>query len=333
MEDEEKVPVIDISSVIEKDPDPQEYAQVLKKIDDASKKWGFFQILNHGVPLDFIEKVEKEAKRFFQFSENLKKSCLRTLENPRGFFNDEFTKNRRDWKEGFDFSAWGTEDGVSKWPEGETEFQKTMIEYFRIMNRLSEVLTKVFAINLGVSEDFFLKNFKEGEHVSFIRLNHYPIYENSSEEKVLGVGPHKDGSFLTILKQDDNVSSLQVYKKAAENEFECTDENFWVTIPPVGNALVVNVGAMLEVWSNMKYKAALHRVLTNSLERFSIPFFYSPSYSADVVPILAGNEEAKYRSLNYGEYRRLAHEGFYKEIPLEKQARLPNYRIHKSSGN
>jgi len=91
---------------------------------------------------------------------------------------------------------------------------------------------------------------------------------------VLGVGPHQDGTFITILKQDDNVSGLQVYKGPGDEMN--IDPTQWVTIPPVKNALVVNVGAMLEVWSNLKYKAALHRVIANNnLPRYSVPFFFT----------------------------------------------------------
>jgi len=143
---------------------------------------------------------------------------------------------------------------------------------------------------------------------------------------VLGVGPHQDGTFITILKQDDNVSGLQVYKGPGDEMN--IDPTQWVTIPPVKNALVVNVGAMLEVWSNLKYKAALHRVIANNnLPRYSVPFFYTPSYDTVVCPILQNGETPKYRDIQFGDYRRLLYSGFYKEIPIEKQARLPNYRI------
>jgi isopenicillin N synthase-like dioxygenase len=97
-----------------------------------------------------------------------------------------------------------------------------------------------------------------------------------------------DGGTLTLLKQDDEVSGLQVYKGTAD-EFQSDDEEGWVTVEPVkgitrkmvspelmeGGAFVVNVGMMLEVWSNMRYKAALHRVVANNTKpRYSAPYFH-----------------------------------------------------------
>eukprot|EP01126_Amoeba_proteus_P054076 TRINITY_DN6623_c0_g2_i1.p1 TRINITY_DN6623_c0_g2~~TRINITY_DN6623_c0_g2_i1.p1 ORF type:complete len:175 (+),score=51.50 TRINITY_DN6623_c0_g2_i1:2-526(+) len=124
------------------------------------------------------------------------------------------------------------------------------------------------------------------------------------------------------------VSGLQVYK-GITSEFQ-VESSDWVTVDPVPGALVVNVGMMLEVWSNMKYKAALHRVVANNVKpRYSAPFFHFPSYSSTIQPILdAPNDLPKYRPIQYGEFRRLLFEGFSKPIPFEQQARLPNFRIN-----
>jgi isopenicillin N synthase-like dioxygenase len=87
---------------------------------------------------------------------------------------------------------------------------------------------------------------------------------------------------------------------------------------------------MLEVWSNKRYKAALHRVLPSrgGNVRYSVPFFYSPSPTATVTPILlSSDEKPQYQSINYGTYRELLYRSFNEDIPLDKQARLPNYRI------
>ena len=60
----------------------------------------------------------------------------------------------------------------------------------------------------------------------------------------------------------------------------------WVTVDPVHGTYTVNVGDMLEVWTNGRYPAPEHRVLARAdSERFSAPFFYNPSYDAHVAPL------------------------------------------------
>jgi len=92
---------------------------------------------------------------------------------------------------------------------------------------------------------------------------------------------------------------------------------------------VVNAGMLLEVWSNKRYKAALHRVLANNKHpRYSFAFFSHPTYETTINPILLPSDPTpKYKSIHYGDFRKLYYEGFAKQIPLNQQARLPNYRI------
>jgi hypothetical protein len=93
----------------------------------------------------------------------------------------------------------------------------------------------------------------------------------------LQISPHRDAGFLTVLLQDDDCHSLQVWDER---------RGTWCTVVPVPGALTVNTGDMAQVWSNGVYKAPLHRVLTHgTLDRFSAPFFYNPGYGTWVAPL------------------------------------------------
>jgi len=328
------VPVIDLSPLFSEKPDPSACETVRQQIDAASKKWGFYQVINHQVPGGLIHEAEEQMRKFFQLPNDIKSEILRTPQNYRGYFNDEFTKNKLDVKEGFDYSAWDITDkdslvAINRWPSGEPEMTEIFLKSFRASNLLAEKLMEVYALNLNKPKDFFREFFQEGEHLSFVRLNYYPLCPDSDR---LGVGPHQDSSALTILKQDDDVSGLQVFiDDAYVDELSHLEESKWVTIEPVKDALVVNVGAMLEVWSNSRYKAALHRVLASKTKvRYSTPFFYLPSMETNVVPILLPGENQVYKVINFGDYRRLLFKGFYEKIPLHQQARLPNFRIKEN---
>lgn len=129
------------------------------------------------------------------------------------------------------------------------------------------------------SNDPFIRDLKE-QHSSYLRMNYYPPCDPSQTTNVknndpLGISPHKDAGFLTVLMQDDDCHSLQ-----AEIEGE------WVSVNPTPGALTINTGDMAQVWSNGKYKAPLHRVLTSPHQkRYSAPFFYNPGYSLFVEPL------------------------------------------------
>jgi len=248
----------------------------------------------------------------------------------RGYFDGEFTKNLRDWKQGFDWGICDNDlDGKNQWPEKEDQLKKTLLEYWEAMAKLSATLLGAYCILLGVPEDYLAKHFQCDPRTSWARLNFYPPHPGCTTE--LGINPHRDACCLTILKQDDNVSGLQVYfnpgNEAKGDGMDHNDPN-WITVPPVKDAFTINLGEALQVWSNDKYFAAMHRVLANNaLARYSIPFFYMPGYDTDIVPIVHGDEKPKYRMLNWGEYRKKRNQGDYGKVDFKDQGRLPNWWI------
>lgn len=70
-------------------------------------------------------------------------------------------------------------------------------------------------------------------------------------------------------------------------------------------AFVVNIGDMLELWTNGLFKATPHRVVRPlDRSRLSIPFFFEPNYDAVVHPIaeLAPPGVASRLPVIYGEH-------------------------------
>jgi len=195
-----------------------------------------------------------------------------------------------------------------------------MLSYFGKMYNLSEIILSGISLSLNLPPTFFSPFFGEN-HTSFLRLNYYPPSQNPSSE--LGIHPHKDAGVLTILKQDPHVPSLQVYTGAYDGMDR--EDPGWVTVTPVEGALTINIGDMMQVWSNDKYRAPLHRVLSSFSPRYSAPFFYNPSYEADVVPVGAGLGEARYRKVNWGEFRSKRFAGDYADVGEEIQ--ISHYRI------
>ena len=127
---------------------------------------------------------------------------------------------------------------------------------------------------------------------------------------------HSDAGVLTVLLQDD-IGGLQVEVAGA-----------WIDVAPCAGAMVINVGDMMQVWSNDRYPAALHRVRPiRGKARYSLPYFMNPAYSTDCAP-LPSTLEAEgphYRAVNWGAYRQRRTDGDFADYGQEVQ--LSDYRL------
>lgn len=104
-----------------------------------------------------------------------------------------------------------------------------------------------------------------------IRLLHYANEKSSPDKGVYACGAHSDYGMITLLLTDDQ-PGLQI-----------NFQNEWIDVPPRPDAFIVNLGDMLERWSNGLFQSTMHRVLTSGeKERYSIPFFYEPNFDAEV---------------------------------------------------
>lgn len=129
----EEIPVIDLSRL----NDPEDIQNVISEIGDACETWGFFQVINHGVPCKARKRVEETVKIFFDLPMEEKIKVKRDAVNPTGYHDGEHTKNVRDWKEVFDIyfkdpmvmpSSTDPEDEglrvvYNKWPQFPSDFR------------------------------------------------------------------------------------------------------------------------------------------------------------------------------------------------------------------
>jgi isopenicillin N synthase-like dioxygenase len=75
----------------------------------------------------------------------------------------------------------------------------------------------------------------------------------------------------------------------------------WTDVPLVPDALIMNVGDMMEILSNGRYLATTHRVKKVAEERYSFPLFFSCDYDHVIAPAISG-EAPRYRPLKGGEH-------------------------------
>lgn len=128
---------------------------------------------------------------------------------------------------------------------------------------------------LGLKKDFFNEKFLPYP-MATLGMYHYLPHPNTVGPDEMSCGEHTDYGILTILMQDD-FGGLEI----------CDDNGQWIPAPPIPGTLVVNLGDMLEVWTNGAYKATKHRVRKrqSSKDRISVAFFFNPNLEIVVKPI------------------------------------------------
>ncbi|KAL5705047.1 hypothetical protein ACHQM5_023396 [Ranunculus cassubicifolius] len=319
------IPIIDLSP-LNHSTNPKLLDSLIQEIASACSEWGFFQVINHGVPSDIQRRIEVAAREFFALSAEEKRKVRRDEVNPLGYYDTEHTKNVRDWKEVFDFTVENAmiipasyeadgddmQEFKNQWPEYPPDLREACEEYAENMKELSYKLLELISLSLGLPakklNDFFR------DQTSFIRLNYYPPCP--SPDLALGVGRHKDAGALTVLFQDD-VGGLDVKRKS---------DGEWVRVKPTPNSYIINVGDIIQVWSNDKYESVEHRVMVNSeRERLSIPFFVNPGHDVNVKPLEEVVDErnpAKYKEYNWGKFFKTRKSSNFKKLDVE------NIQIH-----
>ncbi|KAL3696158.1 hypothetical protein R1sor_010234 [Riccia sorocarpa] len=323
----EQIPVIDLAPLSSNDEEA--VRKVIEAIGNAAEKWGFFQVVNHGVPLEFIESLEKEALAFFTLPLEEKKKISRTFDQPLGYYNAELTKNHRDWKEVFDFLVRGSVEIpnennttsfpiTSQWPQYPPGLREAAEAYARSAEQLAFRILGLLSQSLGLPAEHFLKYFEN--HASPVRLNYYPVCP--IPDLALGVSRHKDTSAFTILVQDE-VGGLQVRRRDGQ----------WIGVKPSREAFVINIGTVFQMWSNDRFKSIEHQVVVNeNRARFSFPMFFNPSTSTIIEPVkelLSESNPSRYYPMDYGFFMRKRNDGNFKQYGEDIQ--VEHFAVNRAS--
>ncbi|KAG6544973.1 hypothetical protein Mapa_013665 [Marchantia paleacea] len=295
MKMEDEVPVIDLAGI---------QGAVLKSVSEqiakACDEWGFFQIINHGVDLSLMERIQEVYKEFFY---------LPAEEKQKYFINEDF--------HGWCSPQMSDDPGVNKMglitpetceftyheglcgdpnrkttvPTNPPALRSTLFEYATEVRALQERVLAAMSVELGLEADALSKLFAPAD--LGIRANFYPLKTDDNTVGVLSA--HSDVSVLTFLLAD-KVSGLEIKK-----------DGRWIQVKPLENAFIVNVADCLEVTSNGRFRSVEHRGGGNeSHERISIGAFYNPSRAATIGPVeelLDESHPRRYRSAKFADLR------------------------------
>ncbi|CAI9291780.1 unnamed protein product [Lactuca saligna] len=286
------IPVIDFSKL-----NGEQRAQTMAQIANGCEEWGFFQLVNHGIPVELLERVKKVSTECYKlereehfFKDSAPVKLLKELVHKKS----EDKVDNMDWEDVFLLSD------DNEWPPKTAGFKETMTEYRAELKKLAEKLMEVMDENLGLPKGCIKKAFNggEGEKAFFgTKVSHYPPCPHP--EMVTGLRAHTDAGGIILLFQDDEVGGLEILK-----------DGKWTDVQPLRNSIVINTGDQIEVLSNGRYKSVWHRVqaMPNGTRR-SIASFYNPSFNATIEPatqlVEKDNKEVKqvgYPKFIFGDY-------------------------------
>ena len=296
----ESIPVIDISQLRD-GSNPDVVAQALLA---ASQNLGFIYISGHGIPDNVISTARARAFDFFRSPEKEKRRYT-ISDKHRGWLACGSARMQddiaADLKESF---IWGYQDddggtpsdhqlrGPNLWPDFVPGLEDGALDFFNHADRVARHLLQGFAMGLNLEKDFFLRNSEIPlSRASFV---YYPGQSGQSDKPVFGVGPHTDFGLLTVLCQD-SVGGLQVENLNGD----------WIEAPPIPDTLIVNVGDLLERWTNGAFRSTPHRVINSTeLERMSLVLAFDPNPETmiDAGDIYGAGHQVKQTPISCGDY-------------------------------
>ena len=275
------IPIVDITGL--RSPDRAERERVAADIGKAAREVGFLYISGTGIDEALFDRMLAATKTFFALPvEEKMRSYIGLSTCHRGYVpvgEEGVETGMPDLKEAFDTALDLPADdpdhvagnpmlGPNVWPEVDG-FAEAVTAYYQAVLDLGNQLLWAFAVALGEDPDTFTQHATKTP--SQLRLVHYPY--NPDAEDVLGIGAHTDYECFTLLKP--TAPGLEVLNGAGD----------WVDVPPVPDAFVVNIGDLLELWTNGAYVATSHRVRKVKEERYSFPLFFNVDYHTEVKPL------------------------------------------------
>ena len=274
-------------------------AQQARRIDDALCGAGFFALTGHGVAPAVVAAAFSASQRFFALPQADK---------------ERWHINRSQHKRGFDPIGWQSLDpgqppdvkesfylgvpaiGPNQWPDEQLVpgFQAATQAYLAAMETLARRLMRLFELALGLPAGHFDSFMRHPTCTT--RLLHYPPQPATAAPGQIGCGAHTDWGALTLLAQDD-AGGLQVQGRSGE----------WLDVPPVNGSWVVNIGDMMQRWTNDRWPSTLHRVINqrSGRDRWSIAYFFDLDAESSIQPLpscVSAERPSRYAPITAGEH-------------------------------
>ncbi len=283
------LPIIDVAPLARSDRAAR--AHTAAEIDAACCEFGFFAITGHGVDTALRHRLDALAREFFERPDADKAEIAMAHGGAawRGWFplGGELTSGRADQKEGLYFgSELPSTDprvrarlplhGPNLFPNTPAQLRSTVLEWIDTMAALAAQVLSGIALGLGLGDDWFTTNLTSDPTLLFRIFRYPPTSPGDAASNPWGVGEHTDYGLLTLLVHD-GTPGLEVRTPDAQE---------WIEVPSDPELIVCNLGDMLDRMTEGRYRSTAHRVRNLAdHDRLSFPFFYDPSWDAQVRPL------------------------------------------------
>lgn len=295
------VPLIDISGWERGDAPTR--AAIAGAVGGAARDIGFMQITGHGIPAAVLAGFQRAIDGFFALdpadklavrapspginrgysapgSERLSYSL--GVASPADLF--EAFNMGREATEFPDLELADADYSANIWPPAPDGFEAALRAWFEAVGRVAHIMTRVFAVALGLPEEYFAPY--TDHSIDTLRVNHYrmPAGEVVLEPGQLGMGPHTDFGIVTLLWADP-LPGLEILSPDGQ----------WRGVVPAPGALLVNLGDVLARWTNDRWRSTMHRVKApidaagRPFRRRSAAYFHDGNADA-VIDIINGCE-------------------------------------------
>ena len=301
---DEEIPILDFEPYLRGEKGALE--NLANELRYAQENIGFYFAINHMVPGGLIERTHRNLERFFDLPEE-QKNKLNNYVPPLSTIYVSSTVNKntepdlnemlrivRDRpvddptiKAGLPFHGPNTLPDESALPGWKAE----MLEYYDAMEALGEQMLPVYARALELPEDYFSGLFDDP--VWTTRNQHY--FPTKAKKNQFGIAPHRDHGFLTLLPVT-KTPGLEIL----------TQTGRWLPTNWMEGAIIVNSGEFLNRWTNGHFMATPHRVLPVKRDRYSIAFFYNPSWDTVADPLsscISRDHPPQFKPVRFLDYR------------------------------
>lgn len=280
----QSVPVIDLG-LGSRSAGMRTDADIARDLERAITLSGFFYVREHAISRAVLDALMVQAKAFFALP-LAQRQAIAIDRNNRGYLGQGEARmagaSRNDLKEVFFFGRDLAADdpdivagvplcAVNQWPAGHAGFRHAVNAYLDAASQTGRSILRGFARLLDAPADFFEPYYDRP--MARGQLIHYPAPAASVPQDQFGVAPHTDFGCITLLYQ--HTPGLEVRARDGQ----------WITVPPRPGTLVINIGDLLERWSNGSLPSTVHRVRNQTgVSRYSVAVFFDPSATAVVDP-------------------------------------------------